>query len=92
MSFKDVGTGTIGPNYRKTQPGQPDYTGSITFEGRKIMISVWNKRRNDTGQHFYSFSLSEAIPDRVGESVKDLDKGYKKPAGKFDDLEDDIPF
>jgi len=92
MSFKDVGTGTIGPNYRKSQTNQADYTGSITLDGRKILISAWLKKRNDTGQHFYSFSLSEAVGERPRPAPNHSAAAKAGQSGLDEIPEDDIPF
>ena len=43
------------PNNKKTNPQQPDFTGSITFlDGRKLEIALWERVSKKTGMGFMS--------------------------------------
>lgn len=84
--YKQVGTGTMGRNKWKKSDVHPDYTGSITFEGRKINISVWRKQDIETpDHHYYTFVLSEKA-----DGTDNIDTVNAKLNAGVDN--DDIPF
>lgn len=89
--FKDVAKGTLGINYSKNRPEQPDFTGRVDFDGETANLSVWEKRAGDTGRPFYSFVISQEV-DEEGNPVKKQRPRLEQAAERRNDLEDDIPF
>jgi hypothetical protein len=77
------GSGALFKNDRKSEPTQPDYTGNGLLFGKKVRIAAWIKE--GAKGKFMSLSLQEDGGKLEG-------KPESKPAGRFDDFKDDIPF
>lgn len=88
--YDDNNTGVLFPNDRKTSDKAPDFTGSITVDGKKQQLAAW-KRESKAGKKFLSIKVSEF-------QKKDEPKAYadrRNPDlrnGSAPDLDDEIPF
>jgi hypothetical protein len=74
-------------NDKGDNPKRPDYTGNgLSLTGSRIKVSAWLKK--GAKGTFMSCRFQEMTP---GEPARGNPE-EKKPAGRFDDMADDIPF
>jgi hypothetical protein len=74
-------------NDKGDNPKRPDYTGNgLDLAGKRIKVSAWIKQ-GGKGK-FMSCRFQEMTQGEPAQNKPEA----KKPAGKFDDLEEDIPF
>tara|TARA_R100001443_G_C3275591_1_gene159072 strand:+ start:47 stop:295 length:249 start_codon:yes stop_codon:yes gene_type:complete len=53
-------SGVLFVNDRKEKENQPDYTGNITMDGKKMRLAGWKKTaKADPSKQFLSISVSE---------------------------------
>lgn len=53
-------SGVLFVNDKKEKENQPDYTGNITMNGKKMRLAGWKKTaKKDPSQKFLSISVSE---------------------------------
>ena len=78
------GQGALFKNTKKNMENQPDYRGDCKINGVDCWLSAWIKE----GKNGKFMSL--AIAPKEADYKPGVQE--KKPAGKFDDMEDDIPF
>jgi len=54
-----AGRGRLFRNARKRHPRHPDYTGTLTLEGRTFNLAGWEQTALTTGDRFVSFEAIE---------------------------------
>jgi len=55
-------SGVLFVNDRKEKENQPDYTGNITMDGKKMRLAGWKKTaKADPSKQFLSISVSEFL-------------------------------
>ena len=55
-------SGVLFVNDRKEKENQPDYTGNITIDGKKMRLAGWKKTaKADPSKQFLSISVSEFL-------------------------------
>lgn len=79
--YDQTNRGSIWKNEKKEKDTHPDFTGSLNVDGVEYWVSAW-KRKPDASPKAPALSFSVKLKE---------DKPAGKP-GKFDDLEDSIPF
>ena len=83
--FDNSNSGVLFKNDKKAEGSkQPDYNGNAEVNGKKVEIAAWI-RTSKTGKKFMSLKFQEPRQKQAGDSDT-------APRGKFDDMEDDIPF
>lgn len=81
--YDNTNRGVLFKNKKKESDKHPDYTGSINVDGKEMWLSAWIKESKE-GQKFFSLSVQKKDAKPASNNPK--------PSGKFDDMEDDIPF
>jgi hypothetical protein len=91
MSYDNTNKGIISKNTRKELDTHPDIKGQININGVEFWIDGWAKQRTDGSGSFYSLSVK---PKNAPAATKPVQKAAPKlaPSGRFDDMDDDIPF
>jgi hypothetical protein len=74
----------FGNNRKREGKKDPDLQGKLNIAGEDFWISGWFFQYEKDGEKRKGINLA------LGDAVQQ--KGEAKPAGKFDDMEDDIPF
>jgi hypothetical protein len=64
----------------KTKETQPDYTGTITLDGKELRLSAWVRTSEKVGSYL-SGQLSEK-----------QEGGGAQPKTSFDNMPDEVPF
>ena len=83
--YDNTDKGALFGNDRKREGKKdPDLQGKLNINGQERWISGWFFAYEKDGQKRKGINLS------LGDIVQP--KGEAKPAGRFDDMEDDIPF
>ena len=82
MSYDNTNRGALFKNTRKDSDKGPDYKGNLDVGGTEYWVAAWIKE-SKAGAKYMSLAITQ----------KDAEPApKKKPAGKFDDMENDIPF
>lgn len=84
MTSEYENRGVLFINKRKQQANQPDWTGTITINGKKDRLSAWGKK-SSTGEEYISISRTPA------DEVAKYSKQASAPQGQ-DNEADKIPF
>lgn len=83
--FDNSNSGVLFKNDKKAEGSkQPDYNGNAEVNSKKVEIAGWI-RTSKTGKKYMSLKFQEPRQKQAG----DTDTA---PRGKFDDMDDDIPF
>lgn len=85
MSYDNTNRGTLGKNKKLKNDKSPPYTGLINIEGVEYWVSGWVKKNGQTGESFFSLSLTKK--DQSQESRSDPRNQQPDP-----DFNDSIPF
>lgn len=80
-----INTATIWPN-RKTKDSQPDYRGTINWNGEEIEIALWEKQSSG-GKDFLGGTVKPKQAERA--SVPTGGRNDPRPPA-HDDLNDDL--
>lgn len=81
MAFEQKdNSGALFKNAKKEKETHPDYQGECVVNGQKLRIAAWLKT-SSKGTRYMSLAFSEP-----------QERPQTKPKGKFDDMEDDIPW
>lgn len=84
--YDNTNKGALFGNTRKREGKKdPDLQGKLNIDGTERWLSAWFFVYEKDGQQKKGINLA------LGDSVEERPT-EKKPAGKFDDMEDDIPF
>lgn len=89
MSEQRDNSGALFKNDKKESDNHPDYRGPCVVNGTELEVSAWLKTSKD-GKTKY-MSLSFKPPFKRSRQAGDDDTA-PRGKGKFDDMEDDIPF
>jgi hypothetical protein len=81
-NFDNTNRGTLGKNERRTKDTHPEYTGHIDVNGVGYWLSAWVKE-GQGGKKFFSLALKPK---------EEQPAPAPKPAGGFEEMDDDIPF
>ncbi len=88
MDFDNTNSGILHRNLNKTEPKQPDFSGTINVEGVEYWLNGWVKDAKPDGKlaqkgikQFFSLSLR---PKNDAPKVE--------PAKGFADIDSDLPF
>lgn len=85
--YDNTNKGALFGNTRKREGKKdPDLQGKLNIDGQERWISAWFFVYEKDGVKKKGINLS------IGEVVEQKESAPKKPAGRFDDMEDDIPF
>ena len=83
--YDNSNSGVMFKNDKKPEGSkQPDYQGNAEVNGKKVEIAGWI-RTSKTGKKFLSLKFQEPRIKQAGDSDT-------APRGKFDDLQDDVPW
>lgn len=77
-------SGSIFKNTKREKDTHPNMTGSALIGGVEYWVSAWTKGEGDKRWQSLAFKPKDKQKTEGAPSPK--------PAGKFDDMEDDIPF
>lgn len=84
MAYDNTNKGALFGNTRKREGKKdPDLQGKLDISGQEHWISGWFFTYEKDGQQKRGINLSLGDP---------VETKATKPAGKFDDMKDDIPF
>lgn len=84
------GSGILFKNDRKTKETQPDYSGSITVDGKKRSIAGWIKQGKKGP--FMSLAVKEWEDNAVRNQPVKQERTPARDVGADDDFGDSIPF
>jgi hypothetical protein len=84
-AYDNTDSGALFKNDRKTDPKQPDYTGSLNVDGTDYWLSGWIKTAGPMARNAGSKFLSVAVTPK---EVTANGGGNRAPV----DYDDDIPF
>ena len=70
-------SGSIFKNDRKTNEKQPDYSGTLTVEGKEMRIALWVKE-GKKGK-FFSVKLSEPLEKQSSSQPQENDSNQDLP-------------
>lgn len=100
--YDNTNRGAAFLNEKRATDNHPDYRGSINVEGKDFWISFWFKTPKAGGNEFLSYSIQPkdeqqekpAPQQQASRSRKVAAQEYSKASsgGKFDEMDDDIPF
>ena len=86
MEYDNTNKGALFGNTRKREGKKdPDLQGKLNIDGQERWLSAWFFTYEKDGEKKRGINLS------LGDLVE-AKQQTKKPAGKFDDMADDIPF
>ena len=86
MEYDNTNKGALFGNTRKREGKKdPDLQGKLNIDGQERWLSAWFFTYEKDGEKKRGINLS------LGDLVE-AKQQTKKPAGKFDDMSDDIPF
>jgi len=87
--------GALFLNDKEGNDKRPDWRGSIQIDGKRYWVSMWNST-STRGVEYKSLKIAvdDGTKKDPGASPQENKPVTAKPAtqGKFDDLEDEIPF
>jgi hypothetical protein len=75
-------------------PGAPDFV-KAAISIKVVDLGVWLRGKHKAGEEWVNIDVKESRGGKWYASVstyKPKEKEEAKPAGRFDDLDDDIPF
>ena len=85
--YDDTNKGALFGNTRKREGKKdPDLQGKLNIDGTERWLSAWFFTYEKDGEKKRGINIA------LGDPVEQKAPASKKPAGKFDDMEDDIPF
>lgn len=86
-NFDPTNTGTLGKNKNPQSEKSPPYKGQVNVEGVEYWVSGWVKKNGQTGESFFSLSLTPK--QKANEQGVQQAKQAVNQGGGFDD---EIPF
>lgn len=103
MAYDNTNSGMLRKNDRKEKDSHPDYRGIINVNGTDYWLSAWLKVGKEgsklEGEKYFSLSVQEKEDQPSRGSRQPARPAARAPApaprrqsGRFDDMEDDIPF
>lgn len=57
--YDDNNSGVLFKNDKGDNPARPDYTGTVTVEGKKYRLAAWIRESKNGGNKFLSIKLTE---------------------------------
>lgn len=89
MNYDNSNQGVLFKNDKKPEGSkQPDYNGTAEVNGKQVEIAAW-LRTGKSGKKFLSLKFQEPRKKQAGD---DDTAPRSAPKGKFDDMDDDVPF
>jgi len=90
MSEQRDNAGALFKNAKKESDSHPDYRGPCVVNGTELEVSAWLKTSKSGTKYM---SLSFKPPFKKSKQAGDDDTAPRSaPKGKFDDMDDDVPF
>lgn len=86
--YDNTNRGAIWKNKDKVEDKHPDFKGSLNVNGAEFWVSGWKRQE---GASEKAPALSFRIQPKEG-ARPGSDKPPARPAGRNDDMNDDIPF
>jgi hypothetical protein len=83
MAYDNTNRGTLGRNLKRAKDTHPEYSGKLNVDGVEYWVSGWVKD-GPTGKFF-----SLAIKPKDEQAAAPAPAA---PAGRFEEMDDDIPF
>lgn len=90
MDFDNTNSGIMHRNLNKTEPKQPDFSGTVNVDGVEYWLSAWIKESKADGK-LAQKGIKQFFSISVKPKNDSAPKIHPKSEG-FSDLEDDIPF
>jgi type II secretory pathway component PulJ len=75
-------SGSLFKNDKREKDTHPNATGTCMIDGREYWVSAWTKTR-DNGEKWQSLAFKPKEAKAAAQA---------KPAGRFEDMKDDIPW
>lgn len=90
MAYDNTNSGMMARNENRKTDKHPEFSGSVNVEGTDYWLSAWvNEGRPGgkmEGKKYFSIKLTRK------EGYSTTASAARPDAGRFDDMEDDIPF